>query len=128
MTTTSRAHKIGAFVAKIEDPLDGLAIIVLATCAYREGSIFIGAISVVFLACSYLRYSYPRPPDNNGMVMWGVYVGPWRFMHAAFQDRRAAEQWALEESVGKTYKYAVYPRYGTIPVMVAEDGKLIKRT
>jgi hypothetical protein len=127
MTTTSRIHKIGALIARLEYPMDGVALISLGIFAYREASIVLGIIWVLLLTGLLLKQAYPRPPDNDGMVMWGVYSGPWRFMAAAFLDRRAAEQWALEQSIGKMYQYEVYSRYGTVPVMVAADGKLIEQ-
>jgi hypothetical protein len=98
MTTTCRTHEIGVFVAKIENPIDGLVLFTLGSFAYSSSSILVGALCVVFFVVGVLRQGHPRPPDNNGYVMWGVY-GERPFMEAAFLDRRDAERWAVDYSV-----------------------------
>jgi hypothetical protein len=126
MSKVSRGHRVGAFAAKLEHPMDGSAFILMGAYAYRDASLLLGAFALVFLVISYLRYTYPRPPENNDMVMWGVYRESSRFMAAAFLSRRDAERWSIATSREHEGRFAVCSRYGGEPVMVAENGEVVR--
>lgn len=112
MSTTGRIHVIGSFVARLELLVEGVVLLAFAGCAYREGSIWLGILCISLLLKTLFEHMYPRPPDNRGMVMWGVYLESRPLMEAAFYNRREAEQYALARSLGdEERRYGVYARY-----------------